>query len=72
MQRVAKQARTFGAVEDGDTTSAAHSYLHKVFSKTTSLFLATKIRQADSEADGLEAFDMLAGWQGSRGRRRNK
>lgn len=49
------------------------SYLGRVLSKAwMRLTFASSSLQQGQRPGGLEAFDMLGGWQGSDGRRRNR
>lgn len=62
--------------DDGCTTEAAvrqRSYLASVFHGAFALFSSVRSRALPAQqADGLDALDMLGGWQGSDARRHKR
>lgn len=56
-----------------EATVAQRSYLSEVLRNAFALFTLVRSRNSNSnQPDGLEALDMLGGWQGSEARRRGK
>ncbi|GAA4123657.1 hypothetical protein ACFFTN_07895 [Aminobacter aganoensis] len=57
---------------DGSPKAAfRRSYLANVFRRALALFPSTRSHPQE-HADGLEAFDMLGGWQGSDRKQRKR